>query len=364
MAGETIMEYTYGLEIKPKNDPYVTTAFEAAHTLFTAAIPGAFLVDSLPILKYVPDWMPFADFKRKAKAWRKLAQDMVDKPFEAAKKNIENGDTTPSFVLSCLQDLNESKNPSSQELVVKATAGSMYTGEKWTRDFYPSDIETFYHFAAGSDTTVAAIASCILALLHNPSIIQKAREEIDRVVGPNRLPNFDDTESLPYVTAITKESLRWRDVAPIAVPHFLEDDDEYKGYRIPKGSIVVPNAWAMLHDETVYPQPFEFNPERFLKDGKLDPDVKDPDHAAFGFGRRICPGRHMAFSAIWITIASILATFDINKARDADGNIIEPLEKYSSAIVCIPAPYKCDIKPRSKQAVALINTAVHEDNWS
>ncbi|KAG6826672.1 hypothetical protein H0H93_016325, partial [Arthromyces matolae] len=169
MAGETIMEYTYGLEIEPKNDPYVTTAFEAAHSLFTAAIPGAFLVDSLPILKYVPDWMPFADFKRKAKAWRKLAQDMVDKPFEATKKNIvrnvllgqilslpdarqENGDTTPSFVLSCLQDLDESENSSSQELVVKATAGSMYTGGNGLLISILLILNPFYHFSAGTDT--------------------------------------------------------------------------------------------------------------------------------------------------------------------------------------------------------------------
>src|ERR1700733_11056746 len=90
-----------------------------------------------------------------------------------------------------------------------------------------------------------------------------------------------------------------------AIPHLLTVDDVYKGYRLPAGSIVVPNAWfvtntliignhnrrclatrAMLHDETVYPEPFEFKPERFMKDGQLDPSVRDPDHAVFGFGRR------------------------------------------------------------------------------
>ncbi|KAG5650137.1 hypothetical protein H0H81_000560, partial [Sphagnurus paluster] len=81
---------------------------------------------------------------------------------------------------------------------------------------------------------------------------------------------------------------------------------------------------AMLHDENVYADPFTFNPDRFMKDGKLNPDVKDPASFAFGFGRRICPGRHMAFSAVWITMASIIATFDISKAVDNNGRIIEP----------------------------------------
>ncbi|KAG6908818.1 hypothetical protein DXG01_003171 [Tephrocybe rancida] len=266
MAGETIMAIAYGLKVQPKNDPYIATAAQGVHPLVAAAVPGAFLVDSIPILKYVPDWVPFAGFKRKAKHWRKFALDMINLPYEAAKRNIENGDSTPSFTLSSLEKMDESGDLQQQEYIIKSTAGTMY--------------------AAGSDTTVSAIASCILGLLTNPTALKKAQEEIDRVVGPKQLPTFDDVDSLPYITAITKETLRWRDVTPIAVPHLLHEDDEYNGYRLPKGSIIIPNAWAMLHDENLYPRPFEFDPDRFLKDGMLDPDVRDPMHAAFGFGRR------------------------------------------------------------------------------
>ncbi|KAG6843347.1 hypothetical protein H0H87_005586, partial [Tephrocybe sp. NHM501043] len=258
MAGETIMAITYGLEVQAKNDPYIATAAQAVHTLTAAAVPGAFLVDVVPILKYVPYWMPFAGFQRKARRWRKLALDMINLPYAAAKRNIENGDSTPSFVLNSLEKMEL------QEYIIKSTAGTMY--------------------AAGSDTTMAAVASCILGLLLNPAALKKAQDEIDRVVGTEQLPTFDYVDLLPYITAITKEALRWRDIAPIAIPHFLHADDEYNGYRLPKGSIVIPNAWAMLHDENIYPNPFDFNPDRFMKDGKLDPNAKDPMHAAFGFG--------------------------------------------------------------------------------
>lgn len=88
MAAETIMSISYGIEILPEDDPYVRLAEQATKTFVLALVPGAFLVDMFPILKVVPDWMPFAGFKRKAKAWRKIARAMVEAPFEAAKRNI------------------------------------------------------------------------------------------------------------------------------------------------------------------------------------------------------------------------------------------------------------------------------------
>jgi hypothetical protein len=88
MAGETIISVAYGVNVLPKDDPYITTAEKGVHTLVSAAVPGAFLVDTFPWLKHVPDWMPFAGFKRKAKEWRKLAMSMIEKPFEAGKQKI------------------------------------------------------------------------------------------------------------------------------------------------------------------------------------------------------------------------------------------------------------------------------------
>ncbi|KAJ6521007.1 cytochrome P450 [Mycena vulgaris] len=296
--------------------------------------------------RYVPEWFPGASFRRKAKVWRELSQSMVDKPFAEAKRNIASsitamGNAPHSFTASALRTLDDCENKAYQEQAIKSTAGTMYTG--------------------GTDTTVSALGTFILAMLCNPEAQRKAQEEIDSVVQKGHLPDFDDEASLPYVSAVVKEILRWRPVAPIGVPHFLPIDDEYRGYRLPAGSIIIANAWAILHDEVMYPDPYAFKPERFLLNGKPNPAVRNPD-AAFGYGRRnrVCPGRHMATSSIWIAVASILATFNITKAVGDDGQVIEPTHEYFPGLVLMPLPFKCSIKPRSQAAAELIHATINE----
>lgn len=334
MAGRIIMSITYGIDTLPERDPYVTAAEDALHAVVMAAIPGTFLVDSLPFLKYVPAWFPGAGFQRKASEWKVLARRMVDMPYETATRLIADGSYRPSFTSSNLGRIGPEQDVASQQRIVKNAAGTMY--------------------AAGSDTTVSAIATFILGILLNPEAQRKGQAEVDGVLNQERLPTFDDEESMPYVTAIVKEVLRWRNVTPIAIPHLLEADDVYRGYRLPAGSVVVPNTWAMLHDEVTYPDPFSFKPDRFMKEGQLDLTVEDPAIAAFGFGRRICPGRHLAYASVWITVASILAAFEITKAVDEDGMVIEPNDKVQPGLVCMPEAFKCSIKPRSKETEVLI----------
>ena len=91
--------------------------------------------------------------------------------------------------------------------------------------------------------TVSAIQTFFLAMAANPHVLAKAQVELDAVVGPHRLPEFEDMKSLPYICAIVKELLRWRVVVPLGVPHRSLEDDEYRGYFIPKGSLLVANIW-------------------------------------------------------------------------------------------------------------------------
>ena len=103
-----------------------------------------------------------------------------------------------------------------------------------------------------------------------PDVQKKAQDEIDRIVGGNQLPSFGDKSSLPYISCIVLECLRWNPVTPLGVAHCLTKDDEYNGYRIPKGSTILANIWyggkmlilsvqctpdtlfrAMFHDEHV-----------------------------------------------------------------------------------------------------------------
>ena len=82
-----------------------------------------------------------------------------------------------------------------------------------------------------------------LAMAAFPEVQSKAQAELDSMIGSHRLPEFGDQSSLPYVCAVVKELLRWRSVVPIGIPHRSLDDDEYRGYFIPKGSVVISNIW-------------------------------------------------------------------------------------------------------------------------
>ncbi|KAJ7032293.1 cytochrome P450 [Mycena alexandri] len=338
MAGEVILGVAYGIKVLPVDDPYIALAERAVQSAAEASIPGRFMVDAFPLMKYIPEWFPGAKFKRKAKQWRKFAQDLQDVPFAEVQRQVTAGIVPPSFAGESLQALNEYAPGRTyyDENTIKGAAASSY--------------------AAGSETTAIALLTFILAMIANPEAQKTAQTEIDSVTGGTRLPEFRDEEALPYLSALVKEVLRWKAVAPIGVPHFISVEDEYHGYRIPANSIVIGNVWAILHHEEMYPEPHTFNPERFLLDGKLNPDVRDPQ-AAFGFGRRICPGRYMATSSLWIAIASILAAFNIGKAIEEDERIIEPSYEYSPGFLSTPLPFKCSIQPRSKGAVSLILTA-------
>lgn len=144
-------------------------------------------------------------------------------------------------------------------------------------------------FGAGADTSMAALTVFVLAMVLHPEVMRKAQAEIDRVVGRDRLPTSADHEHLPYIGALVKETLRWKPVAPLAVPRRVMEDDIYEGYFIPRGSIIIPNVWAMCHDPELYHNPTQFKPERYLsEDGQQEfnpSGVRDEAHT-FGFGRR------------------------------------------------------------------------------
>lgn len=92
--------------------------------------------------------------------------------------------------------------------------------------------------------TLSTVQTFFLAMASNPEVQQKAQAELDGVVGPHRLPEFADKDSLPYICALLKELLRWRSVLPMGIPHSSIQDDEYQGYFIPKGSVVISNIWC------------------------------------------------------------------------------------------------------------------------
>jgi cytochrome P450 len=125
-----------------------------------------------------------------------------------------------------------------------------------------------------------------MAMILNPKAMKKAQEELDRVVGKGELPDFSHKDSLPCIDALIKEVLRWSPPVPLGLPKRAMQDDVYRGYFIPKGTVVVENVWAILRNPNIYPDPEAFNPDRFLKDGKINPLVFNPEDRVFGAGRR------------------------------------------------------------------------------
>ncbi|KAK0497941.1 cytochrome P450 [Armillaria luteobubalina] len=337
MFGRSILAITYGIDVTHDSDPYirnVETAMQAAAACMNA---GSFLVDVLPILRFIPDWFPGARFKRKAKEWRKAIIAMPVMPMAFVMRSIEDGTAEPSVAYKLLSQIEVDENRTREN-------------EEILRDA----LSTFY--AGGADTTVSALCSFVLAMVLYPDVQKKGQAAIDAIIGSGRLPDFKDCACIPYLQAILNEVLRWAPVLPLSVPRRCTEDNEYNGYHIPRGATVVCNSWAMLHDEAVYgPETETFNPDRFMKDGVLNPDVPFPMET-FGFGRRICPGRDLAIDSIKITIVSLLAVFEFGKAVDAEGNTIEVSGEYLSGALIHPAPFKCSIRPRCEAAALLIMT--------
>ncbi|KAI8982787.1 CyP450 monooxygenase [Trametes punicea] len=328
----TILGIVYGLDIVEDDDKYLVIAKKALDIFNDFLVPGRYLVESLPTLRHVPSWFPGADFKRKATAWRKDMLALRNVPFDAVLENLATGKARPCIVTSLLDK---------QDLMNKASAAEHLELSK--------DIAALA-YVTGADTTFSSVLAFFLAMVNYPDVQRKAQAELDAVVGPHRLPNFDDRDSLPYINAMVKECLRWHVVVPLGIPHRTVADEVYDGYFIPEGTVIIANAWALSRDVEVYPDPEEFRPERFL-----DTKLKDPATYVFGYGRRICAGRHFADASLYIIVASVLHALKIEPPRDEYGQPVRVEPKMTTdMLLSYPEPFDCRIVPRSPQAEALI----------
>ncbi|KAI0049998.1 cytochrome P450 [Auriscalpium vulgare] len=340
-AGAIILQITYGYKPKEENDDFVDLVDVAIHQFSEITEPNAYLVDLFPPLQYVPSWFPGATFKKTAQSYYQTLQDMAEQPMNFVRKQIAAGEAPPSLVANLL----DRQNTSEQERNIKWAAASMYSGGADT-------LSSALVLSERPTQTVSALYSFYLALTIYPEAQRKAQAEIDAVVGSDRLPTFADRASLPYVEALVNEVLRWGTVAPLGLPHTVTQDDIHDGYFIEKGTIVLANIKGMLHNPDVYPDPWEFKPERFIaSEGK--PAEQDPRACCFGFGRRICPGLLLADATVWASIVMSIAVFDVER-KVVNGVEIVPEPKYSDGIISHPEHFECVVKPRSAKTEALI----------
>jgi typhasterol/6-deoxotyphasterol 2alpha-hydroxylase len=160
----------------------------------------------------------------------------------------------------------------------------------------------------GTDTSAVTVEWAMSELLRNPEVLAKATEELDRVVGRNRLVAEGDIPSLPYLDAVVKETLRLHPVAPLLTPRLCREDVSVGGYDIPAGARVFVNAWAIGRDPAVWEAPLEFRPERFAG-SSVDVKGQHFELLPFGSGRRMCPGMGLALRMVPTILGNLLHAF-------------------------------------------------------
>ncbi|KAJ5677051.1 cytochrome P450 [Penicillium maclennaniae] len=320
-----IMLVAYGIRVPTFKDPIITKIFSVMENLSVIMAPGAFLVETFPALAKLPD----TTARSTSTSGRTL------------KKTTDEGKARDCFCKDFY--LGKPEKNGIDNLLAAYTCGGL--------------------IEAGSETTATTINNWILGMLFYPDELKKAQEEIDRVVGPDRLPQWDDEKALPYLRAMIKETLRWRPVNKYGMYHSSTEDDWYEGHFIPKDSVVVLNWWAIHNDPSRYPEPDVFRPSRYLGKDLSAAEyigINDPyerDHFAYGAGRRVCPGVHVAEKSLFIVISRIVWGFNIGKKIGHDGRPIEPTTVMMPGFLSIPTPFECDITPRSPERAKLIREA-------
>ncbi|XP_022766457.1 cytochrome P450 81D11-like [Durio zibethinus] len=160
---------------------------------------------------------------------------------------------------------------------------------------------------AGTDTSAGTLEWAMSFLLNHSEILQKAQTEMDNVVGQDRLMDESDLANLPYLYCIISETMRIKPVVPLLIPHESSKDCVVGGYSIPRGTMLLVNAWAIHNDPIDWNEPTKFKPKRFedLVGSKVGFKLMP-----FGSGRRSCPGEGLAMRMVGLTLGSIIQCFE------------------------------------------------------
>ncbi|XP_076938553.1 cytochrome P450 93B2-like [Bidens hawaiensis] len=197
---------------------------------------------------------------------------------------------------------------------------------------------------AGTDTSAAIIEWTLVELINNPKVAEKARQEIDAVIGNTRLVDESDAPNLPYIQAIIKESFRLHPPIPMLIRRSNEIVSVKAGYDIPADSLLFVNIWSIGRNPKYWENPLEFKPDRFLEGGvlKASLDIRGQNFQLlpFGSGRRSCPGINMAMRQLPVMISALVQCFEWNVkdkqmlSMDERGGLTAPR---ALDLVCFPS---------------------------
>ncbi len=333
----------WGRRIDRKNDLVAQQALKLMEAV-DLIIPGLFIIEALPWLLRVPAWM------YKFPSRLRLGSAIGARFFYLLTKEGHNA-PEDNFAKHLI---NNQEKEGLTDLEVAGLAGNLLGG--------------------GVDTTSSTMISCILAMACFPEVQKKAQAELDAVVGHERAPSWEDfdTKSLPYITAVVKEVLRWRTVTVLGgIPHANTKDFEYQGYHFPAGTNVTGNMWAIHRNPRDFPDPDSFRPERFVKGlENRYPNARGSN--PFGWGKRQCSGQPLAEQGLIFSLGRMIWAFDIRPGLDEHVSSHVPLFSYfifnavkgnemkldifayTESENIRPQPFKARFAPRSESIRKLI----------
>ncbi|XP_053513018.1 cytochrome P450 2U1 isoform X4 [Artibeus jamaicensis] len=200
-------------------------------------------------------------------------------------------------------------------------------------------------FIAGTDTTTNSLLWCLLYMSLNPDIQDKVHEEIERVIGADRVPSLTDKAQMPYTEATIMEVQRLSTVVPLAIPHMTSEKTVLQGYTIPKGTVIFPNLWSLHRDPAIWEKPDDFDPNRFLDDqGQL---IKKETFIPFGTGKRVCMGEQLAKMELFLMFVSLMQSFTFALPKDSK----KPSLTGKYGLTLAPHPFNIIISKRNLHSV-------------
>ncbi|XP_062375150.1 uncharacterized protein LOC134063576 [Sardina pilchardus] len=195
-------------------------------------------------------------------------------------------------------------------------------------------------FFAGTETTSTTMRYAMMILIKHPEIQEHMHKEIETVIGAHRIPQMEDRKSLPYTDAVIHEVQRYLDIVPLNLPHYAMKDISFKGYTIPKDTVIIPMLHSVLRDEDQWENAWTFNPDHFLdKDGNFK---KSPAFFAFSAGKRACVGEPLARMELLLFLVSIVQQFHLSTPGGPCGLDIKP--EFSS-FGNVPRRYELIVTP-------------------